>query len=60
MSFKEMEFDIWLDYALLFWLRLSKEKDYVIEHDEELKENYKKFMDLYKDEILEALKKTDK
>ena len=49
------DIEVWFDYTLLFLLKVPKEVELNIEKDAQLKENYKKFMGIWRDEAIKTI-----
>jgi len=56
MGLKNIEIDIWFEYIKLLMLKLKPEVDYVVQGSPELRSEYDKFVDIWRKEMLEALR----
>jgi len=54
---RNIQFDDWWNYIRLLLIERSNEVDAIVGENAELRENYQAFVDLWGDELIEALER---
>lgn len=58
INMRRLEIDVWFRYIHLFLLRVNPEVESILSADPTLKESFRKFIDLWRDELVAALERT--